>query len=77
MTDADKDFHNSSKPHFSETGVLVYGNKGSRNLECGAFPTALEPLAGATKDIRFMKMPSFDDVSIDVKQSHIQCTDHA
>ncbi|KAF9700269.1 hypothetical protein EKO04_001388 [Ascochyta lentis] len=61
MTDTDKDFHNSSKPHFSETGVLIYGNKGSANLEGGVFPTAQEPLVGATKDTRFMKMPSFDD----------------
>lgn len=64
MTDADKDFHNSSKPHFSETGVLIYGNKGSKNLEYGAFITTLEPLAGATKDQRFTKLRAFDDVSI-------------
>lgn len=63
MTDADKDFHNSSKPHFSETGVFIYGNQGSKNLEGGAFPTAQEPLAGAIKDVRFMKMPTFADVS--------------
>ena len=63
MTDADKDFHNSSKPHFSETGVFIYGNKGSKNLESGALVTAQEPLAGATKDIRFARMRTFDDVS--------------
>jgi nuclear pore complex protein Nup98-Nup96 len=61
MTDADKDFHNSSKPRFSETGVLIYGNKGGKNLENGAFATAQEPLVGATSDIRFTKMPTFDD----------------
>lgn len=63
MTDADKEFHNSSKPHFSETGVLIYGNKGSKNLESGAFATAQEPLADAAKDVRFLKMPTFHDVS--------------
>ncbi|KAJ8109217.1 hypothetical protein OPT61_g7624 [Boeremia exigua] len=63
MTDADKDFHNSSKPHFSENGVFIYGNKGAGSLENGAFATAQEPLVGATKDIRFMKMPAFDDAS--------------
>lgn len=64
MTDTDKDYHNSSKPHFSETGVFIYGNKGSKNLESGAFSTAQEPLPGATKDVRFMKMPTFADVSV-------------
>lgn len=64
MTASDKDFHSSSKPHFSETGVLIYGNKGIKNLENGAFSTAQEPLADATKDIRFLKMPTFDDVCI-------------
>lgn len=63
MTDADKDYHNCSKPRFSETGVLVYGNKGTKTLESGSFSTAQQPLAGATKDVRFMKMPTFDDVS--------------
>lgn len=62
MTAADKDFHTSSKPHFSETGILVYGNRGPKSLETGAFSTAQEPLAGATRDIRFMQMPTFDDV---------------
>ncbi|KAF1930053.1 uncharacterized protein M421DRAFT_91249 [Didymella exigua CBS 183.55] len=61
MTDADKDFHNSSKPHFSETGVFIYSNKGGKNLESGAFSTAQEPLVGATCDIRFTKMPTFGD----------------
>lgn len=75
MTDADKDFQNSSKPHFSETGVLVYGNKGAKSLEGGAFSTAQEPLVGATKDIRFMKMPTFDDVSI-LSDCHVCHTDH-
>lgn len=63
MTDADKDFHNSSKPHFGETGVLIYGNKGAKSLETGAFSTAREPLVGATSDIRFLKMPTFDDAA--------------
>ena len=63
MTAADKDFHSSSKPHFTGNGILVYGNKGTRNLEDGAFSTAHQPLADASKDIRFLKMPTFDDVS--------------
>ncbi|KAF2628709.1 hypothetical protein BU25DRAFT_490343 [Macroventuria anomochaeta] len=80
MTDADKDFHNSSKPHFSETGVLIYGNKGAKNLENGAFSTAQEPLAGATKDIRFMKMPTIDDaapetLSVQKQQTKISTAD--
>jgi nuclear pore complex protein Nup98-Nup96 len=61
MTDADKDFHNSRKPHFSETGILIYGSEGGKNLENGAFSTAQEPLVGATSDTRFAKMPTFDD----------------
>lgn len=62
MTAADKEFHSSSKPHFTENGILVYGNKGARNLEDGAFSTAHQPLSDASKDIRFLKMPTFDDV---------------
>ncbi|KAF2130193.1 hypothetical protein P153DRAFT_313762 [Dothidotthia symphoricarpi CBS 119687] len=61
LSEADKDFHNCSKPHFSESGILIYGNKGPATLEKGAFPTAQEPLIGATKDIRFMQMPVFAD----------------
>ncbi|KAH8691040.1 nuclear protein 96-domain-containing protein [Phaeosphaeriaceae sp. PMI808] len=57
----DQDFHSCSKPHFSENGVLIYGNKGPVTLEGGIYPTAQEPLVGATKDIRFTQMPSFDD----------------
>ncbi|KAJ4381759.1 hypothetical protein N0V86_003124 [Didymella sp. IMI 355093] len=80
MTDADKDFHNSSKPRFSETGVLIYGNKGGKNLENGAFATAQEPLVGATSDIRFTKMPTFDDavpetLSVQKKVTRISTAD--
>jgi nuclear pore complex protein Nup98-Nup96 len=63
LSDFDKDFHSCSKPHFSEANVLMYGNKGHAHLEGGIFPLAQEPLVGATKDIRFAKMPTFDDVS--------------
>jgi nuclear pore complex protein Nup98-Nup96 len=42
----------------------MYGNKGSASLEGGIWPAVQEPLIGATKDIRFTKMPSFDDVSV-------------
>ncbi|KAF2830909.1 hypothetical protein CC86DRAFT_379124 [Ophiobolus disseminans] len=61
LSDSDKDFHSCSKPHFSETGVLIYGNKGSATLEGGVYPSVQEPLIGATKDIRFTKLPSFED----------------
>jgi nuclear pore complex protein Nup98-Nup96 len=64
MNGPDREFHNCNKPHFSETGVFIYGNKGSANLEGGLYPTAQEPLVGATNDIRFMKMPSFEEVSV-------------
>ncbi|CAG5140466.1 uncharacterized protein ALTATR162_LOCUS716 [Alternaria atra] len=61
LADADKDFHGCSKPHFSETNVLIYGNKGPSHLEGGIFSTAQEPLVDATKDMRFLKMPTFSD----------------
>ncbi|KAL5118527.1 hypothetical protein ACEQ8H_003542 [Pleosporales sp. CAS-2024a] len=61
LSDSDKDFHNCSKPHFSATGVLAYGNKGQSTLESGVFASVQEPLIGATKDIRFTEMPSFSD----------------
>ncbi|KAL6708992.1 hypothetical protein ACN47E_002119 [Coniothyrium glycines] len=65
LTDADRDFHSCSKPHFSEGNVLVYGNKGHAHLEGGAFATAQEPLIGASKDVRFMAMPTFKDSATD------------
>ncbi|KAF2036819.1 hypothetical protein EK21DRAFT_51552 [Setomelanomma holmii] len=61
LSDSDQNFHSCSKPHFSETGTLIYGNKGLATLEGGVFPTVQEPLIGATKDIRFTRLPSFDD----------------
>jgi nuclear pore complex protein Nup98-Nup96 len=64
MNDPDREFHNCNKPHFSENGVFVYGNKGSANLEGGVYPTAQEPLVGAANDIRFTKMPTFEEVSV-------------
>ncbi|OSS51125.1 hypothetical protein B5807_04196 [Epicoccum nigrum] len=80
MTAADKDFHSSSKPHFTGNGILVYGNKGTRNLEDGAFSTAHQPLADASKDIRFLKMPTFDDaapetLSVQKQQTKITTAD--
>ncbi|KAI8935238.1 hypothetical protein NX059_007827 [Plenodomus lindquistii] len=59
LNGTDKDFHNCSKPNFSQDNILIYGNKGPANLEGGVFATSQEPLVGATKDIRFMKMPTF------------------
>ncbi|KAH7383192.1 nuclear protein 96-domain-containing protein [Pyrenochaeta sp. MPI-SDFR-AT-0127] len=61
VTGSDKDFHSCSKPHFSETNVLIYGSKGPTNLEGSVFSTAQEPLVGALKDIRFAKMPTFSN----------------
>ncbi|KAI4661040.1 uncharacterized protein J4E79_005608 [Alternaria viburni] len=61
LADADKEFHGCSKPHFSETNVLIYGNKGPSHLEGGVFATAQDPLVDATKDMRFVKMPTFTD----------------
>jgi nuclear pore complex protein Nup98-Nup96 len=63
LSETDKDFHSCSKPHFSETGVLLYGSKGTSTLESGVFQSVQEPLIGAEKDIRFTQMPSFPDVS--------------
>lgn len=42
--------------------MLIYGNIGPAHLENKTFATAQEPLVGATKDIRFAKMPTFKDV---------------
>ncbi|KAF1912673.1 nuclear protein 96-domain-containing protein [Ampelomyces quisqualis] len=61
LSGSDQDFHNCSKPHFSENGVLMYGSKGTTTLESGIFATVHEPIIGATKDIRFTRMPSFAD----------------
>lgn len=64
MDERDEAFHASTKPHFSESGVFSYGSKGTSTLG-GLFVTVQEPLIGATKDIRFTRMPSFPDVSED------------
>ncbi|KAH7068610.1 nuclear protein 96-domain-containing protein [Paraphoma chrysanthemicola] len=61
LSGSDQDFHSCSKPHFGETGVLIYGSKGAATLEGGIYPTIQEPLIGAAKDIRFTRLPSFDD----------------
>ncbi|KAE8836560.1 hypothetical protein PTNB73_04516 [Pyrenophora teres f. teres] len=61
LTDADKDFHSCNKPRFSESNILIYGNKGPAHLEGGVFLTAQEPLVDAAKDVRFMKLPTFND----------------
>lgn len=42
---------------------MIYGNKGPATLETGIYPTDQDPLIGATKDIRFTKLPTFSDVS--------------
>ncbi|KAH9862595.1 hypothetical protein IAQ61_010013 [Plenodomus lingam] len=63
LNSTDQDFHNCSKPRFSEANILVFGNKGPASLEGGVFSRAQEPLVGATKDVRFVKMPTFDDAA--------------
>ncbi|KAF2020673.1 hypothetical protein BU24DRAFT_456721 [Aaosphaeria arxii CBS 175.79] len=57
----DRDFHSCNKPHFNGSGSLVYAAKGSTSLEDNIFPTILEPIVGATLDIRATKLPSFPD----------------
>ncbi|KAF2264676.1 hypothetical protein CC78DRAFT_616586 [Lojkania enalia] len=61
LNESEKQFHSCNKPHFSDTGVLVYANKGPINLEDGIFATVQAPIVGASKDIRFLKLPTFSD----------------
>ncbi|KAF2866983.1 nuclear protein 96-domain-containing protein [Massariosphaeria phaeospora] len=63
LSEADQDFHNCSKPRFSETGTLTFASKGSVALEIGLYRSALPPIVGAHKDIRFAKLPTFDDAT--------------
>ncbi|KAF2791274.1 hypothetical protein K505DRAFT_326996 [Melanomma pulvis-pyrius CBS 109.77] len=64
LSDSDKAFHSCNKPHFSETGTLLYTTKlGPSTLEGGIFPTVQEPIIGAYKDIRFTKLPTFPDAA--------------
>ncbi|KAH7562317.1 hypothetical protein BM1_01837 [Bipolaris maydis] len=73
LNETEKDFYACSKPHFSEGNILIYGNKGPAHLEGGVFQTAQEPLVGATKDIRFAKMPTFNDAApetLSVQKQH-------
>ncbi|KAH7136004.1 nuclear protein 96-domain-containing protein [Dendryphion nanum] len=57
----DRDFHSCNKPRFSQNGMLVYTAKGSKSLETGFYPTILDPLVGANKDVRVTKLPTFPD----------------
>jgi len=63
LTDVDKDFHSCGKPHFSETGVLVYTGKGANASGEDIYDCDYAPIAGAQKDIRFKRLPTFTDVS--------------
>ncbi|KAJ4295238.1 hypothetical protein N0V90_007249 [Kalmusia sp. IMI 367209] len=56
---ADKDFHNCNKPHFGETGILVYAGKGVEGPSDDIYYTDRASIAGAEKDIRFKKLPTF------------------
>ncbi|PSN60916.1 hypothetical protein BS50DRAFT_593277 [Corynespora cassiicola Philippines] len=61
LSGSDKDFHSCNKPHFSEAGVLIYASKSATALEDDIYRPALEPVAGAQKDIRFAQLPTFPD----------------
>ncbi|KAF2116321.1 nuclear protein 96-domain-containing protein [Lophiotrema nucula] len=63
LSEADRTFHSCNKPHFSETGILIYANHGPGDLEDGSFKTALHPIVGAHQDIRFARLPAFLDAS--------------
>ncbi|KAF2003584.1 hypothetical protein P154DRAFT_519829 [Amniculicola lignicola CBS 123094] len=63
MNENDRAFHSCNKPHFSETGTLIYSSKGTNNLEDGLFLAVQEPISGAGKDIRFTQLPTFPDAN--------------
>ncbi|KAL5375060.1 hypothetical protein DPSP01_011475 [Paraphaeosphaeria sporulosa] len=63
LTDADKEFHSCGKPHFSETGILVYTGKGSDTTSEDSYDCIRAPIAGAQKDVRFKQLPTFADAA--------------
>jgi nuclear pore complex protein Nup98-Nup96 len=63
MTEQDKEFHSRGKPHFSETGILVYTGKGTDATSRDSYDCNRVPIAGAQKDVRFKQLPTFADVS--------------
>lgn len=63
MTDAEKEFHSCGKPHFSETGILVYTGKGPDAMSEDSYSCSRASIAGARKDVRFKQLPTFADVS--------------
>ncbi|KAL5447955.1 hypothetical protein PMIN06_007308 [Paraphaeosphaeria minitans] len=63
LTDADKKFHSCGKPHFSETGLLVYTGKGSDATSEDSYDCNRAPIAGAQKDVRFKQLPTFADAA--------------
>ncbi|KAF2678252.1 hypothetical protein K458DRAFT_409007 [Lentithecium fluviatile CBS 122367] len=63
LTGADKEFHSCNKPHFSETGVLVYASKNANATGEGLYRFPRESIASAEKDIRFKKLPTFTDAA--------------
>ncbi|KAF2744617.1 hypothetical protein M011DRAFT_407995, partial [Sporormia fimetaria CBS 119925] len=71
----DRDFHFCNKPHFGDSGTLVYATKGSESLEDGVFPTVHEPVAGAHRDIRFTKLPTFADAAPETLATQKKQTD--
>ncbi|KAF2449540.1 hypothetical protein P171DRAFT_427737 [Karstenula rhodostoma CBS 690.94] len=73
LTDADKEFHSCGKPHFSETGLLVYTGKGTGAMSEDSYDCSRAPIAGAQKDVRFKQLPTFADAApptIVVQQEH-------
>ncbi|KAF1969501.1 hypothetical protein BU23DRAFT_557531 [Bimuria novae-zelandiae CBS 107.79] len=80
LTDADKEFHGSSKPRFSETGVLVYTGKGAEATGEDLYYCDHAPIAGAHKDIRFKKLPTFSNavpptINLQMEQTTISSED--
>ncbi|KAF1950919.1 hypothetical protein CC80DRAFT_496441 [Byssothecium circinans] len=73
LSGADKDFHSCNKPHFSETGIIVYAGKQSDTGDEGIYFHPRESIAGAEKDIRFKALPTFADAvppTIELQKEH-------
>ncbi|KAF2277162.1 uncharacterized protein EI97DRAFT_432771 [Westerdykella ornata] len=76
----DRAFHSCNKPHFDESGTLIYAAKGAKSLEDGIYRTVQQPISGSDRDIRFTKLPTFDDaapetLTLQKKQTKISLQD--
>ena len=61
MSETDKNFHNSTKPHFGETGLLVYSGRDTEARSDDLYHSDHASIAGAQKDICFKQLPTFGD----------------